>query len=115
MKVGSDSERYRFRSSYCILQTTGDTIATLTLPTTSQLISKRNIPRSAQTLATAYIVAFGSAGSALFPLIVGFNTQTQGIESLTPTLRDFLTAQIGFFLSLGLPKRGGGEAARAID
>lgn len=37
-------------------------------------------------------------------------------DGITNTYLDwFLTAQIGFFLLLGFPKRGGGEAARAID
>jgi fucose permease len=81
-----------------------------------ELISVRIIPRSAQTLAITIVVAFGSAGAALFPLIVGLVIQKHGAKALAPTLLAFLCAQICIFLLLGKPKKiAEGEAIRAME
>lgn len=85
-------------------------------PIMIELISVRIIPRSAQTLAITIVVAFGSAGAALFPLIVGLVIQKHGAKALAPTLLAFLCAQICIFLLLGKPKKiAEGEAIRAME
>lgn len=86
-------------------------------PILIELISFRIIPRSVQTSAIAYIVSFGSAGSALFPLIVGLIIQKHGAKTLAPTLVAALSVQTLIFLGLGIPKRRSntGEAQRSLE
>ncbi|PWN32764.1 MFS general substrate transporter, partial [Meira miltonrushii] len=66
-------------------------------PIMIELISLRIIPRSVQTSAIAYIVSFGSAGSALFPLIFGLMIQRFGPKVLPPLLVATLSIQILIF------------------
>lgn len=86
-------------------------------PIMIELISLRIIPRSVQTSAIAYIVSFGSAGSALFPLIFGLMIQKFGPRILPPLLVATLSIQTLIFLGLGIPKRGSntGEAQRSLE
>ncbi|MCO5585397.1 hypothetical protein L7F22_039330 [Adiantum nelumboides] len=86
-------------------------------PIMIELISFRIIPRSVQTSAIAYIVSFGSAGSALFPLIFGLIIQSYGPKTLAPTLVATLSIQTIIFLGLGIPKRRSntGQAQRSLE
>lgn len=62
-------------------------------------------PRALHTTAIAFIVSFGSAGSALMPFIVGLIAQARGIEVLAPILVALLAAQAFCWALLGDPRK----------
>lgn len=84
-------------------------------PIMVQLITLKIRPRSTHTLAIAFIVTFGSAGSALFPLIVGLIAQGKGIQILPPTIFAFLIAQAVIWACLGWPSKADEQRRASID
>lgn len=74
-------------------------------PIMIEIASVKIRPKALHTTAIAFIVSFGSAGSALFPFIVGLIAQARGIQVLPPILVALLVAQAIIWACLGDPRK----------
>ncbi|PWN49173.1 MFS general substrate transporter [Violaceomyces palustris] len=74
-------------------------------PIMVHVASRRIRPRSLFTPGLSFIISFGAAGSALFPLIVGIAAEkaSKGIEILAPILIALLSVQVLIWIQVGVP------------
>lgn len=84
-------------------------------PILIRVITIKIRPRGLHTAAIGLVVALGSAGAALFPLVVGLVAQAKGIQTLPPILVALLATQILLWAGLGSPTKFRAEADQRID